>query len=210
MTGCLRPTPAGNLPILAGIQRASSRRSHTVSITSCHGAWTSAPLNAHLSTRWEWMTSHIETTICTPAQQLTSSSDHNNTSANPLLADHWLNAERLQNTTRLRTTARWTASEFAMDSECRSQLPQDSTFFFRTRIRSQKFVNNRTRIRSHFSILAVTVNFGWIDRSRSLNRSRIFEFEKFPDPDLDPDLKILEQERSRSLKRWLWWSWMTR
>ena len=81
--------------------------------------------------------------------------------------------------------------------------------FFRTRIQSQKFVENRTP--SPFSILVAAgvcvvisevktwANFGWIDGSRSLNRSRILKFEKFP----DPDLKILEMERSRGLKKWL-------
>jgi len=44
------------------------------------------------------------------------------------------------------------------------------------------------------------INYGWIDGcSRSLNRSRILKFEESP----DPDSKILEQERSRSLKMWL-------
>jgi len=42
------------------------------------------------------------------------------------------------------------------------------------------------------------VNYGWIDDcSRSLNRSRILKSEKL----LGPDLKILEQEGSRSLKK---------
>jgi len=69
------------------------------------------------------------------------------------------------------------------------------------------------RTRSHFSISAVAgvcvvisqvktwVNFGWNDGSRSLNRSRILKFVIFPYP--DPNSKILEQERSRSLKKWL-------
>jgi len=39
------------------------------------------------------------------------------------------------------------------------------------------------------------LNFGYIDSSQTLNRSRILKFEKF----LDPDPKICEQERSRSL-----------
>jgi len=43
------------------------------------------------------------------------------------------------------------------------------------------------------------VNFDWIDRNRSLNKSRIVKIEKYPNP--DPDSKILEQERSRSLKK---------
>jgi len=44
------------------------------------------------------------------------------------------------------------------------------------------------------------VNYRWIDDcNRSLNRSRILKFEELP----DPDSKILEQERSQSLKKWL-------
>jgi len=46
------------------------------------------------------------------------------------------------------------------------------------------------------------VSYGWFnDSSRSLNRSRILKFEKLPDPDQDPDSKVLEPERS--LKKWL-------
>jgi len=44
---------------------ASSRRSYTVSSTPCHGAWTSAPLSAHLSIECKCMASQIETPICT-------------------------------------------------------------------------------------------------------------------------------------------------
>ena len=49
------------------------------------------------------------------------------------------------------------------------------------------------------SYVKTLLNFGRIDGSRSLNRSRVLNFEKFPDP--DPDWKILEQERC--LKMWL-------
>ena len=46
---------------------ASSQRSHTVSSTPCHGAWTRGrdPLSAHLSIEWECRTSQIETPNCT-------------------------------------------------------------------------------------------------------------------------------------------------
>jgi len=44
---------------------ASSQRIHTVSITPCHGAWTSGPLSAHLSTEKECTASQNETSICT-------------------------------------------------------------------------------------------------------------------------------------------------
>jgi len=46
------------------------------------------------------------------------------------------------------------------------------------------------------------ISYGWIDDcSRSLNRSWIIRFEKLLDPDPGPNSKILEQERSRSLKQ---------
>jgi len=92
-------------------------------------------------------------------------------------------------------------------TECRSRLRLDSAFFFRTRIRSQKFVKNQARIWK-FSVRSMITgvwtgveNYSWIDDRWSLNRSRILKFEKFSDP--DQDSKILEQERSRSLKKWL-------
>ena len=42
----------------------SSQRSHTVSSTTCHGAWKFAPLSAHLSIEWKCTASQIETPIC--------------------------------------------------------------------------------------------------------------------------------------------------
>ena len=86
---------------------------------------------------------------------------------------------------------------------------------FRTRIldRSQKFVENRTR--SHFIISAVagayvvfinaisqvkTLNVGCLDGYRSFCKSRVLKFETF----LDPDSKISQQERNRSLKMRIW------
>ena len=63
----------------------------------------------------------------------------------------------------------------------------------------------------HFSISAVaggdflSKNMGklhWIDDcSRGLDRSRILKFEELLYLEPDPDSKILEQERSRSLKK---------
>jgi len=44
------------------------------------------------------------------------------------------------------------------------------------------------------------VNYSWVDDcSRSLNWSRSLKFDKLPDP--VPDPQIMEQERSRSLKK---------
>jgi len=53
-------------------------------------------------------------------------------------------------------------------------------------------------LRGHF-ISKTWVIFGWVDGGRILNRSQILKFGKFPD--LNPDSIILEQERSRSLKK---------
>ena len=66
VTGCLRPTPADNLPIPAGIQHAElRRRGATISRTPCHGAWTPAPLSAHPSIGCRWKAPQIEIPICT-------------------------------------------------------------------------------------------------------------------------------------------------
>jgi len=47
---------------------ASSQRSYTFSRTPCHGAWTSDPLNSHLSTECECTAPQIETPIYSPPQ----------------------------------------------------------------------------------------------------------------------------------------------
>jgi len=91
----------------------------------------------------------------------------------------------------------FSGTEVAPDPECRIPLRQDSAFFFRvrTRTRSQKFVKipdldpmslfnfgSSRSLCGHF-LSKTWVNYGWIDDcSRSLNRSRILKFEKFPDP----------------------------
>jgi len=52
---------------------ASSQWSHTVSSTPCHGAWTPAPLSAHLSIECKCTAPQIETPIwtrCTATHQL--------------------------------------------------------------------------------------------------------------------------------------------
>ena len=76
-----------------------------------------------------------------------------------------------------------------------------------------KICEKPDQIPSHFSILAIAEDsivisnakplliLGCIACSRSLNKSRILKIEKFPDPDRDS--KLLEQEQSQSLKRWL-------
>ena len=107
------------------------------------------------------------------------------------------------------------SQKFRLTQGNRSQLWQDSAFFFQTRIwnRSQYFLNSWSRIRSYFSFSVITgvcvvfrnvisyvktlLNFGCIDGSP--NRSRIFKFGKF----LSSDSNILAQERNWSLKMWL-------
>jgi len=75
---------------------ASSQTSHAVSNTPCLGAWTSAPLSAHLSIKWECTESQIS------EQQLISSSG-NNQSVALWLGYRW-NAEWLESTVGLRTS----------------------------------------------------------------------------------------------------------
>ena len=54
VTGCLRPAPADIfLSSQASNLLSFVAKSHTVSTTPPHGAWTSAPLSAHLSIEWE-------------------------------------------------------------------------------------------------------------------------------------------------------------
>jgi len=78
---------------------ALSHWSHTVSSTPCHGAWTSAPLNTHLSIKCKCMEPQIETPICTRCTRFRSSSDNNIRAA--LWADHQWNVEWAVNPTRL-------------------------------------------------------------------------------------------------------------
>jgi len=62
VTGCMRPTSADNLPILAGIQPAELRRSGTTLSLArrATGAWTSAPLSAHPSIECKCTAPQIE------------------------------------------------------------------------------------------------------------------------------------------------------
>jgi len=72
--------------------------SYTFPSMPCHEAQTSAPLSAHLSTRWECTMSHIETPICA-CTQLNSSSDNNTCAAH--CADHQWKMEWTDNLTTL-------------------------------------------------------------------------------------------------------------
>ena len=104
MTGCLRPTSADNLPILAGIQPVELRRSGaTQSLGRCamesghmlHSALTcpSSAVAHLLKSRHPFV--HA-------AQQIISLSDNNSIRA-VLWADHQWNGEWADNPTRLRT-----------------------------------------------------------------------------------------------------------
>ena len=81
---------------------ASSQRSHTISRTPCHGAWTPAPLSTDRppgAAAWCLKSRHP---FVPTAQQLISFSDNNNTCA-AQWADHQWNAVWADNPTRLRT-----------------------------------------------------------------------------------------------------------
>jgi len=105
VTGCLRPTPTDNLPILAGIQPAElRRRGATLSLgrramepgNLLHSALThpSGAAALRLKSRHPFLPA---------AQQLVSLSDNNNIRA-AQWADHQWNAEWADNPTRLRTS----------------------------------------------------------------------------------------------------------
>jgi len=104
VTGCLRPTPADNLPILAAIQPAEfRRRGVTLSLGRramepghlLHSALTRLPGTSaqRLKSRHPFV----------PAAQLISHSDNNNIRAEQWADHHW-NAEWTDNPTRLRTS----------------------------------------------------------------------------------------------------------
>jgi len=104
VTGCMRPTLAEDLPILAGIQPAELRRKGATLSLACramqpghllYSTFTCPPGGSawHLKSRHPFVPA---------AQQLISSSDDNNRSA-ALCADHRSNEKWLENTTRLRT-----------------------------------------------------------------------------------------------------------
>jgi len=105
VTGCLRPTPADNLPILAGIQPAElRRRGATLSLGRramepgrlLHSALT-RPLSAAAQRLKSWHP------FVPAVQHLISFSDNNNIRA-AQLADHQWNREWADNPTRLRTS----------------------------------------------------------------------------------------------------------
>jgi len=104
VTGCLRPEPADNLPILTGIQPAElRRRGATLSLAHpalkpwhlLHSAFTrpSSAVARCLKSRHPFVPA---------AQQLISLSDNNNVWA-AQWADHQWNAESADNPTRIRT-----------------------------------------------------------------------------------------------------------
>jgi len=104
MTGCLRPTPADDLLILAGIQPAelchkgATQSLELLTMASGH------LLHSALTCSSSGNTRHLKSRhpFVPAAQQLISSSDDNNRSA-ALWSDHRWNAERVESTTRPRT-----------------------------------------------------------------------------------------------------------
>ena len=110
MTGCLRHTPAGNLPILTSIQPDDLRRKRaTLSLARramepgdlIHSALTCSPSgNARRrgtrgnATEWECTPSQIEITTC-PRCKTTHQFIWHNEKSTALWANHWWNAEWL-------------------------------------------------------------------------------------------------------------------
>ena len=103
VTGCLCPKQQPIFPSSeASNCWAPSQRSHTVSRTPCQGAWTSAPLSAHLSIEWECTASQIETPICTGRTTTHQFISQQQNKCGALGGSRW-NAERLESPTTLRT-----------------------------------------------------------------------------------------------------------
>ena len=103
VTGCLRPTPADNLPTLAAIQPAELRRIvATLSLARRAmepGQWTSAPLSAHPPIECKHARLKSRRPFVPAAQHLVSLFD--NIRAAPWADCQW-NAEWTDNPTRLR------------------------------------------------------------------------------------------------------------
>jgi len=103
VTVCLRPTPADNLPILAGIQPAELRRSVAI-LSLARRAMEPGHLLHSALTRPSSANARrlkLRHPFVPAAQQLISSSDNNNLRA-AQWADHQWNAEWANNPTRLR------------------------------------------------------------------------------------------------------------
>ena len=98
---------------------ATSQRSHTLSSMLCHGGWTSAPLSAHLSIKWECTASQIEPLTCThrtPTHQFIRQQQQKCGAQ----VEHQWNAESLDNNTRLRTSSLTSAPTF-VECPCQEQ-----------------------------------------------------------------------------------------
>jgi len=104
VTGCLRPTPADNLPILAGIQPAELRRRGATPSLGRRAMEPGHLLHSALihpsgSAAWRLKSRHP---FVPATQQLISFSDNNNILA-AQWTDHQWNAEWADDPTRLRT-----------------------------------------------------------------------------------------------------------
>ena len=103
VTGCLRPTPADNLPILAGIQPAELRRSVTTLSLGRRAMEPGHLLHSTLTRPSSAVARRLKSRhpLEPAAQQLISFSDNNIRVAQ--WADHQWNVEWADNPTRLRT-----------------------------------------------------------------------------------------------------------
>jgi len=101
VTGCLRPTPADNLPILTGIQPAELRHNGATQSPARHAMEPGHLLHSELTHPLSANARSLKLRHpVVPAAQLISSSDNNNTRA-AHCADHRWNAEWADNPTRL-------------------------------------------------------------------------------------------------------------
>jgi len=104
VTGCLRPTPADKLPILAGIQPAELRCSGATLSLGRHAMEPGHLLHSALTRPSSAVARRLKSRhpFVPAAQQLINLSDNNNIRA-AQWADHQWNAEWADNPTRLRT-----------------------------------------------------------------------------------------------------------
>ena len=104
VTWCLRPTPADNLPILAGMQSAELRRSGATLSLGCRAMEPGHLLHSALTCPPSAAARHLKSIhpFVPAAQQLISFSDSNNIRVTQWVNHQW-NVEWADNPTRLRT-----------------------------------------------------------------------------------------------------------
>jgi len=136
VTGCLRPTPSNNLPVMRGIQ-TSLQKILSLSLTyraSKAGHLLHSPLTTHLM--------KCRVIYCQDSRLY-------------MLHIEFHRRQRCANVED-GIGRRHARPDVAMDPECCGRPRQDSAFYrIRIRYRSEKFFEKRTRIWSHFSFSAI-------------------------------------------------------